>query len=166
METRRRGRKNNNLRIRFKSHYVVWKQFREVFFYEMPNSLNRTMQYGNYGIYKQRKKENRGLNRTMQYGNCFFAAGRQPELPSLNRTMQYGNKKLADIRIAIQKFKSHYVVWKQGSDAGDNDNTNEFKSHYVVWKPIYESEQSTSEESLNRTMQYGNRGQKKNTRKQ
>ena len=78
--------------ILFKSYYVVWKpQANKSFAKHSPDSLNRTMQYGNmtqlftpimpsmgfksyYVVWKQegtsiRLKLGACLNRTMQYGN-------------------------------------------------------------------------------------------------
>ena len=36
-------------------------------------SLNRTMQYGNFFFKGERRKKRKSLNRTMQYGNFFEA---------------------------------------------------------------------------------------------
>ena len=55
--------------VLFKSYYVVWKQPGKTWVYRNLNSLNRTMQYGNF--FKKMKITIREhcLNRTMQYGN-------------------------------------------------------------------------------------------------
>ena len=53
----------------FKSYYVVWKQPACGKEKRRKNSLNRTMQYGNYFKSDMKNLISKGLNRTMQYGN-------------------------------------------------------------------------------------------------
>ena len=54
----------------FKSYYVVWKPKNNCRNHGEPESLNRTMQYGNIAIGIGTALARFGLNRTMQYGNC------------------------------------------------------------------------------------------------
>ena len=76
----------------FKSYYVVWKQRWKEIDEGKDESLNRTMQYGNF-YEKQAPYGNRGcLNRTMQYGNSRLISEKVVDIGGLNRTMQYGNK--------------------------------------------------------------------------
>ena len=52
------------------------------------------------------------LNRTMQYGNYGVATILYFIFYSLNRTMQYGNMGNPRQIFKIFRFKSYYVVWK------------------------------------------------------
>ena len=54
-------------------------------------------------------------------------------------------------------FKSYYVVWKQEGTSIRLKLGVWFKSYYVVWKPKYNKNKLKYNESLNRTMQYGNK---------
>ena len=98
--------------IKFKSYYVVWKQFPDEFL-----STNFAPFKSYYVVWKLKKTEKqritqKSLNRTMQYGNFCGSSGR-------------GHKK---------RFKSYYVVWKLLFLTTLCFNTVGFKSYYVVWK--------------------------------
>ena len=122
---------------KFKSYYVVWKRKRRNRSRCHVPSLNRTMQYGNYGDGCFSIHAVLCLNRTMQYGNISMTLAQKAawyefksyyvvwKLPTvlkhyvarnrgLNRTMQYGNLFVKFRRIYRHiRFKSYYVVWKQ-----------------------------------------------------
>ena len=97
------------------------------------------------------------LNRTMQYGNYKQVKSSQGYCLGLNRTMQYGNRGRWD-RFPRDKyeFKSYYVVWKREIPYPDHNQMYMFKSYYVVWKHYVELPLDRVFCSLNRTMQYGN----------
>ena len=97
----------------FKSYYVVWKPKTETRKNTHAQSLNRTMQYGNFSFFKIPEYGISGfksyyvvwklfvvwiycsaissLNRTMQYGNGELCSIPNKDNCGLNRTMQYGN---------------------------------------------------------------------------
>ena len=61
-------------------------------------------------------------------------------------------------RRAVRMFKSYYVVWKPDNKMENKMSVDEFKSYYVVWKlKIIARKILSGIQSLNRTMQYGNR---------
>ena len=72
--------------------------------------------------------------------------------------MQYGNWKMKTISGEVSSvFKSYYVVWKPKRTRRGTRGYVSFKSYYVVWKLGWSDQDERTEESLNRTMQYGNR---------
>ena len=56
----------------------------------------------------------------------------------------------------IKQFKSYYVVWKPKRTGAVYFGGFRFKSYYVVWKLSPPKTTAKQEQSLNRTMQYGN----------
>ena len=54
-------------------------------------------------------------------------------------------------------FKSYYVVWKHKFWKKPEETNILFKSYYVVWKLILSKYTEPVPDSLNRTMQYGNK---------
>ena len=121
----------------FKSYYVVWKLHKHS---------------------NQKHSQIKGLNRTMQYGNYFFSAS-SFEDSSMFKSYYVVWKHTSGwkFRYAVRMFKSYYVVWKQISERKFYRFLDTFKSYYVVWKPYENISMCLFFESLNRTMQYGNR---------
>ena len=96
----------------FKSYYVVWKHTNSYNTSYRMRCLNRTMQYGNYGV-DAPERGRKGFKsyyvvwKLIRISYLFFPA------KSLNRTMQYGNGISYVCNLWLQyQFKSYYVVWK------------------------------------------------------
>ena len=93
----------------------------------------------------------------MQYGNYFTVFFIFP--PCLFKSYYVVWKPLVAHRKRRNRsrFKSYYVVWKQvEAEIGAQKNM-VFKSYYVVWKRSKILWTICRNNSLNRTMQYGNR---------
>ena len=174
------GRKNTTrVQKQFKSYYVVWKHTCSDRLLALPESLNRTMQYGNqligtghdimhitfksyYVVWKPLLFPLLlllllSLNRTMQYGNIIPASSSSFSRICLNRTMQYGN-----LCTANPHWK-HLKRLNRTMQYGNSERrpslrlyTCRFKSYYVVWKRPQTRGLLLFSKCLNRTMQYGN----------
>ena len=119
----------------FKSYYVVWKQHTSIEGKYIP------LLFKSYYVVWKLWGENIAT----------------PSKYSLNRTMQYGNLWNTFSYMTTQYlFKSYYVVWKHTYNVSDANDTVRFKSYYVVWKPRVYMHVWLVQNSLNRTMQYGN----------
>ena len=119
----------------FKSYYVVWKHIQD-----KQNTKYELWFKSYYVVWKRYLTSNLGayqkcLNRTMQYGNLFTQSTQ-------------GKRQI--------EFKSYYVVWKLQIGEKFARILSWFKSYYVVWKLNNKINKTTMQNSLNRTMQYGN----------
>ena len=121
--------------MQFKSYYVVWK-------------LN---------INNMEREHSNSFKSYYVVWKLFFVSTSRNRQNCLNRTMQYGNEGEANIEtLPYIMFKSYYVVWKLFSDIRIFRLFFLFKSYYVVWKRKNHADRETKNNSLNRTMQYGN----------
>ena len=134
------GQKQRDYKL-FKSYYVVWKRRRYSWVNNKYGSLNRTMQYGNF---------------------LLDAPEYQISAVFKSYYVVWKHKKIKkNIYHPYIRFKSYYVVWKL--DPPDTEKKEEymFKSYYVVWKLFFQHFFVFLFFSLNRTMQYGNKYEKK-----
>ena len=105
---------NKNItHAKFKSYYVVWKQFWGYIPPSFSVSLNRTMQYGNFSLFRK-----------------------PPHHTAFKSYYVVWKLQCAYIDFPIfLPFKSYYVVWKLNDINTKDTVERQFKSYYVVWKP-------------------------------
>ena len=114
------------------------------------------MQYGNQESNKNKTSGHQSLNRTMQYGNFFLCIVLFCGFSCLNRTMQYGNHHLLPLHHHLPLRLNRTMQYGNVPPNRLPTLCQTFKSYYVVWKLLHTAIKWRRALSLNRTMQYGN----------